>query len=143
MKRFLFAILMLLSFAAQAQKAEEVRLLARVRSLHHAVFVSKDSLQLEKLFSAHLSYGHSGGKVESKAAAIQGIIHNASVYENLEMGSVATWIEGNTAVTRYTMAANEKKGDGTVSPLKLHMALTWIRDKKEWRLMSRQAVRVI
>lgn len=142
MKQLCIAFVIFFSLAATAQGRNDAAVLGQNRLLHTAVFETKDSLTVASLFSEKLSYGHSGGKIESKAAAIQGIIHNASTYFELSMGGTSLWMEGNTAITRHSMTANEKKADGTVHPLHLHIVCTWVKEGKTWKLLSRQAVKL-
>lgn len=141
MKIFLFLLMLFISLALCAQGKKERTVLAKARSLHNAVFISRDSVELEKLFSDQLSYGHSSGKVENRQQAIQGIIHNRSVYNDVNLGPTSVRIEGKTAVTRYLFSASELTGEGRINPLKLHIMLVW-KKKKNWKLMARQAVRV-
>jgi ketosteroid isomerase-like protein len=142
MKKTVCILFLLISVSGFCQKNEEVVLISNARSLHRAVFITKDSAELEKLFSDKLSYGHSGGRIENKQEAIQGIIHNASVYEQLNLGPTSIWMEGKTAVTRYNMSANEKTKQGKINPLKLHIILVWSKEKKDWKLIARQAMRL-
>ena len=142
MKISLYILFLFFSVTAFSQKNDEIRLMANTRSLHQAVFVSKDSMALDKLFSEKLSYGHSGGKIENKLEALNGIVNNRSVYEQLTSGTTSVWLNDKTAVTRYSMSADERTKEGKVSSLKLHIMLVWAKEKKDWKLMARQAVKI-
>lgn len=142
MKKILCILFLLISVSVFGQKNDEVALLSNARALHRAVFITKDSVELNRLFSDKLSYGHSSGKIENKQEAMHGIIHNTSVYEQLNAGPTSIWINEKNAVTRYNMEANEKTREGKINPLKLHIILVWSKEKKDWKLLARQAVRM-
>lgn len=131
-----------LLLSGNAQNKEEIRILANTRLLHQTVFGTKDSLVLEKLFGSVVSYGHSSGKVENRQEAIQGILRNRTIYQDLQIDGIQVQIEGTTAVTRHVMMATELTVDNQQRPLKLMVVLVWAKQKKEWKLMARQAVKV-
>ena len=141
MKKLILVLGLFFSFAGFAQQKDEVDVLSGARALHLAVFRDKDSASLQKLFSDKLSYGHSGGKLETKTEAIRNISRNMSVYEDLAMSPVSVWIEGQTAIARYQMSANEKTIDGKLNPLKLYILLVWVKEKNDWKVIARQAVK--
>lgn len=129
-------------FSGYAQNKEEIKVLANTRLLHQTVFGTKDSLVLEKLFSSVVSYGHSSGKVENRQEAIRGIVRNRTIYQDLQIEGIQVQIEGTTAVTRHVMTATELTPDNQQRILKLMVVLVWTKQKKEWKLMARQAVKV-
>lgn len=133
---------MFLLISGYAQNKEEIKVLANTRLLHQTVFGTKDSLVLEKLFSSVVSYGHSSGKVENRQEAIRGIVRNRTIYQDLQIEGIQVQIEGTTAVTRHMMTATELTPDNQQRILKLMVVLVWTKQKKEWKLMARQAVKV-
>lgn len=141
--RCLLTILSLfLLLGGKAQNKEEISILGNTRLLHQTVFGTKDSLVLEKLFGSVVSYGHSSGKVENREEAIRGIVRNRSNYKDLQIEGIQVQINGTTAVTRHVMTATELTADNQQRPLKLMVVLVWTKQKKEWKLMARQAVKV-
>ena len=60
------------------QSKDEIAVLANSKRLHQIVFGTKDSVALEGLLAKSLTYGHSSGKVQNRAEAIDGIVHNKS-----------------------------------------------------------------
>ena len=56
----------------QAQSKQEKEVAAVIEELYKAM-VGADSNILEKLTAIELSYGHSSGKVENKAAFVEGL----------------------------------------------------------------------
>jgi hypothetical protein len=142
MKKAIFFFFIITGFAAGAQSKEESRLIERTYLLSHTVFGSKDSLVLEDLFARKASYGHSGGKIESREETIRNVSKNKSVYTDTAVSNISVLIEGKTAVVRHLFKANENKTDGTVTPLNFTMMLVWVKEKGKWRLVGRQATKL-
>jgi ketosteroid isomerase-like protein len=108
--------------------------------LSHTVFGTKDSMTLEDLFAKKASYGHSHGNLQTREQAIAGISKNKSKYTDTAVSILQVVIEDDVAIVRHLFKAKENKADGTVTPLNFTMMLVWVKEKKKWRLMGRQAV---
>lgn len=137
-----FTVFFCCVFAASAQTKDERVLTERTYQLSHTIFGNKDSLALEGLFAKKLSYGHSGGKIESREEAVSAISHNKSVYTDTAVSNIKVEVNGDVAIVRYLFKAKENKADGTVVPLNFTMMLVWVKEKGAWRLMGRQAVKL-
>jgi ketosteroid isomerase-like protein len=142
MKKIILFASVLFSLAAVAQSKDEAAVLGAVRSVHNAVFVQKDSVALDRLYAPQVTYGHSGGKLEDRAAAIHGAGANQSTYTGIQMGPVSLILNGRTAVTRYVLTGTETNKDGKVTELKLNILQTWTKQGKTWKMVARQAVKV-
>ena len=142
MKKISFILCFFVSIVAIAQTRDEIAVLNNARDLNNAVFVKKDSIMLEKLFSKKLSYGHSGGKIENRQEALHGIVSNQSTYSDVNLGPTNLMLEEKTAVTRYVLTATELTKEGKTNQLKLHIMLVWVKTKGGWKLLSRQAVKL-
>ncbi len=134
---FLFGIVTVT--IAQNEKDEKM-LIKKTYLLSATVFGTKDSLTLEKLFAKTATYGHSHGKVQTKKEAVDGIVHNQSIYTDTAISNIKVMFEDNTAIVRYLFKAKENKKDGTIVPLNFTMMLVWVKEKNEWKLFGRQAV---
>lgn len=144
MKRTIFATVFIASvFIGFAQSKDEKALVERTYLLSHTVFGSKDSLTLEDLFAKKLSYGHSGGKIETRAEAVTAISRNKSVYTDTAVSNVKVEVyDDDVAIVRHLFKAKENKADGTVTPLNFTMMLVWVKEKGKWRLLGRQAIKL-
>ncbi len=125
---------------AFAQSKDEKELTEKTYLLSHTVFGTKDSMTLEKLCAKTLTYGHSHGNLQNREVMINGVSHNQSTYTDTAVSAIKIFIQGKTAIVRYLFKANENKKDGSVVNLDFSMMLVWIKEKKEWKLMGRQAV---
>jgi hypothetical protein len=142
-KKYLLLILWVISCSfVFSQSKQEREVLANSRLLHKTVFGNKDSSALEELFGPTLTYGHSGGKIQNRAEAIDGIVHNKSTYTDTSVKSYTVMINDDAAIVRYVMRETETNAEGKAVPLRLAIMLVWVEEKGKWKLFGRQAVRL-
>jgi ketosteroid isomerase-like protein len=141
--RYLFTILFF-AFASVvfSQNKEEQQVTEKVMAVHKAVFVDKDSLALENLLAPEITYGHSHGKLQNRKEMIDGASHNKSTYTNIAANNISVIVNGNTAVSRYLLTGTETSKDGKVTQLKLNILQVWVKEKKDWKMLGRQAVAI-
>ena len=141
-KYLLLLVCVVCSSFVFAQSKDEIAVLANSRRLHQTVFGTKDSMVLEQLFASALTYGHSNGRIQNRAEAIDGIIHNKSAYTDTSLKSYSVMINDDAAVVRYVMREMETNAEGKTVPLRLAIMLVWVEEKGKWKLFGRQAVRL-
>jgi predicted Zn-dependent peptidase len=139
MKKIALLISLILSISAFAQPKSQNELTAKTYLLSHTIFGTKDSTTLENLFAKTLSYGHSHGNVQTRQEALKSITTNKSTYTDTSITNITHLINGKTAITRYFFKANENKVNGTISKLDFAMVLVWVKEKRNWKLLGRQA----
>ena len=125
-----------------AQSKQEQAVAAAVEGMRKAM-VDADKSMLEKLSHDSLSYGHSGGKVESKASFIENIVNGNSDFVTIDLTGQTIFVTGKTAIVRHRMSATTKdkgKEPGTVN---IAILSVWQKDKKEWKMLARQAVKLM
>ncbi len=141
-KTILLQGLLLFAFISFAQSKDEQKVKDNVLLLHNTIFGTKDSLTLEKYSAAEVTYGHSHGNLQDRKTFITSVSNNKSAYTNMNAGDVSIIINGKTAVSRYLLTGTETNSKGKVTELKLNILQVWIKEKKEWKMMARQAVMV-
>ncbi len=141
MKKLFVFLFLALTIHSSAQ-TDEQKVLQRVKQLNDAIFINKDSVALEGLLADKVTYGHSGGKVENRAEMIHGAISNPGTYSNFVMDSASVFFQNNTAVVRHVLKATSIDKDGKQSPLHIGVLQVWVKQKKQWKLMARQAVKL-
>jgi len=134
--------LLLFAFISFSQTKEEQQVIDNVKLLHGTIFGTKDSLTLEKLSAKEVTYGHSHGNLQDRKTFITSVSGNKSVYTNIEANNITVIINGKTAVSRYLLTGTETNSKGKVTELKLNILQVWVKEKKEWKMMARQAVMV-
>ena len=142
MKYFLLIALIFAGLIVPGQSKQETEVLARTRLLHKTVFGTKDSITLDQLFAKTATYGHSGGKVETREEAIGNIIKNKSSYTDTSLKSYNLVFKDDVAIVRYVMREKETNNEGVTVPLNLSIMLVWVKERGKWNLFGRQAVRL-
>lgn len=137
---YLLGILSLFSFTAIAQSKDEKAVAAAVEKLRQAM-VDGDRASLESIAADSLSYGHSGGKIENKNAFVENIASGKSDFVTIELSEQTVSIVRNNALVRHTLLANTNDG-GKPAVVKLKILLVWVKEKGEWKLLARQAVKL-
>jgi hypothetical protein len=141
-KHIILLVLVACGSYAMGQSKDEIAILANSRQLHKTVFGTKDSITLDGLFAKTLTYGHSNGRIQNRAEAVDGIIHNKSTYTDSSLKSYNITVSDDVAVVRYVMRETETNAEGKPAPLRLAIMLVWVEEKGKWKLLGRQAVRL-
>lgn len=123
-----------------AQSKDEIAVTAAVESLRKAM-IDADKVTLDKLTAADLSYGHSGGKIEDKATFVDNIVTGKSDFVTIDLTEQTVKVTGNTAIVRHKLVA-DTNDSGKPGNVKLYILLVWQKEKGQWKLLARQAVKV-
>ena len=142
MKNVIVFFLLTLSFQLSAQ-IQETALFQRVKRLNDAIFMVKDSMALEGLLADKVSYGHSTGKIENRQEMIHGAISNTGSYANISFEDFSVFFENNTAIVRHALKGTTIDKDGKQTPLHIGLLQVWVKQKKQWKLTARQAVKLL
>lgn len=126
--------------AAIAQSKEETAVAAAIENLRKAM-VDANKADLEKYTAADLSYGHSSGKIETKAEFVESLATGKSDFVTLELTDQTVKVVGNTAIVRHTLSGSTND-NGRAGTVKLHVLTTWQKQGGQWKLLARQAVRL-
>jgi ketosteroid isomerase-like protein len=138
----LFSILMLLSIASlvHAQTKQEADVANAVEQLRKAM-VDADPVMLDKLVSPKLSYGHSGGHIDDKKEFIQKIVSGKSDFVTMEFPEQTISISKNMAVVRHKLNATTND-NGKPGEVHLAILLIWQKQRGDWKLLARQAIKI-
>lgn len=140
-RKWFFVLLMLLStVAANAQTADETKILQTIEVWKKALF-EKNGEILKEVLDDNLSYGHSNNKIEAKADFIDAVVSGRSVYKTMDTPDMWIRITGKTAVVRHKMLA-DIVDDGKAMHTNLGVMQVWIKKKGTWKLLGRQAFRL-
>jgi len=103
--------------------------------------IDPDRATLERLASADLSYGHSNGLLEDRAAFVEALTSGKSDFVTIDLSDQTIRVTGNVAVVRHKLSA-ETKNSGTPGTAKLAVLLVWQKQNSGWVLLARQAVKI-
>ncbi len=144
MKSKRFVLIVIFSWisiiSASAQTPAEKQVAAAVDTLYKAM-VDANKATLNKLTAAELSFGHSSGKVEDKAAFIDALVSGKSDFTSITTGSQTITIANDVAIVRHILNGEILDG-GKPGTVKLGILLVWKKQQKQWILLARQAYKV-
>ena len=125
--------------SAVAESADEAAVAQAVEALRKAFF-GQEKTQLEALCAEQLSYGHSGGRVETKAQFIDGVMTRKAILKALTLSDHTIAIVGSDAIARHTWTS-ESETDGKMTSTKIGVLQVWQKQGGAWKLLARQAFR--
>jgi ketosteroid isomerase-like protein len=79
--------------------------------------------------------------VQNKEAFVEALTSGKSDFVTIDLSEQTVKVVGNAAIVRHKLSAttNDNGNPGTV---KLQILLVWLKQKGEWKLLARQAVKV-
>ncbi|MBI2771340.1 MAG: nuclear transport factor 2 family protein [Burkholderiales bacterium] len=113
-----------------AAAAEQLRLL----------MIDPNKAGLEAIVADELSYGHSGGKVDTKASFIADLLSGASDFVTITISDQTVRPVGNATLIRHTLSATTNDG-GKPGTVTIKILQVWQQQGGQWKLIARQAVR--
>ncbi len=126
--------------ASPSTSPETTLVAAAVESLH-AALVNADPRALADLVALDVSYGHSNGNVQDRAALLAYVKANEMDLVKIQTPNQTITITGSTAIVRHTFAANFLKA-GVPGDLKIGNLQIWQRQEGKWKLLARQAYKL-
>jgi ketosteroid isomerase-like protein len=141
MKNCILALvtIFVLSISSYAQQGEEKEVTAAVEKLRKAM-VDGDEKSLNDLTAPELSYGHSSGKIEDQKTFVSRIVKGESDFKSIDITDLTVSVVGNAAIVRHKLVG-EVSDNGNVSKPNLSVLLVWQKQKGQWKLLARQAVK--
>ena len=142
MKHLVVAATLLLGAVAPlaAQEINDPTLASAVEALRKAM-IDPTKAELDKLTMDELSYGHSSGLIQDKAAFEEALLSGDSDFVSIDLADQTMKVVGGTAWVRHTLTAVTNDG-GKAGEAHLKVLLIWIKHKGQWRLLARQAVKI-
>jgi hypothetical protein len=144
MKRGFFLVLLLVVAAGGtvvAQQNDDPELTIAVEALRKAL-IDPTQANLDKLTMNELTYGHSSGMIQDKAAFEQALLSGASDFVSIDLSQQTMHVIGNTAWVRHIFSAVTNDG-GKPGEAHLSVLTVWMKQKGQWKLLARQAVKVV
>ena len=135
------AAIVLGAASAQAEPSDHAEVTQAVAALTRAM-IAVDVPRLEALASDHLSYGHSGGKVEDKAQFIANLVSRANAFRRIDLGDETVIITAGDAIARHLFTGETVSPAGQATPVRIGVLQVWRKEAGHWRLLARQAYRI-
>ena len=125
---------------AQTRTKDEQAVEAAVESLRKAL-IDPDKAGLDAIVCDELTYGHSNGNIQDKAAFEEALLNKSSDFVTIELTQQTVKVVGTTAWVRHILSATTNDG-GKPGTAHLSVLLVWVKVKGQWKLLARQAVKV-
>ena len=127
------------AFAASADEDTVAKSVEAFR----AAQVAADAKAFDALCAAELSYSHSDGRVEDKAAFIAGATSGKSKFLSLAYKDPQIRVVGPAAIVRFHwVGESETIADGKKSATNLHILMNWQKQGADWKLLSRASTKL-
>lgn len=141
--RFVIAVVAFVAanLSLQAQSTDEKDVASAVESLRKAL-VDADKAALESLTTKDLSYGHSNGLVEDQATFVEALTSKKSDFVVITLEDQTIKVVGNTAIVRHKLSA-DTNNNNTPGKVSLSVLLIWQKQSGKWKLIARQAVKIV
>jgi len=101
--------------------------------------IAADKSALDKLTANELSYGHSSGRLETKAQFIEALTSGKSGFSSIELSDQTINIVDNTALVRHVFNGASRRESSTV---KLSILTVWFQQQGQWKMVARQAAKL-
>ncbi len=131
---------LLQSGPAMADSADATAVDKAVEALRKAV-LEQDKARLEQLAADQLSYGHSDGRVESKAKFIDGVMTRKAIVKSISFPELTVAVVGDAAIARH-LYESESETDGKPASVKIGALQIWQKQNGAWKLLARQGFKL-
>ena len=142
MKKSLIIFCCLFNFSDGFSQEKIEKTIADRVELFRQAMVSADENSLNEMTAEKLSYGHSSGYVEGKAEFIRKLTSGENDFISIALSDQTISVSGTVAIVRNRLEA-KITDNGKPNDVKLHVLMVWQKQNKEWKLVARQAVKII
>jgi hypothetical protein len=136
----LLSLYTLIGSVSFAQPADEKEIAGLVESLRK-LMLNPDQTALEELASEDLSYGHSTGLMEDKAAFVDALVKGKTKFTSLTLSNQSIKIVGDLAIVRHRLTG-DTFNNNVAGKVDIIILLIWQKQKGQWKLLARQGVKI-
>jgi ketosteroid isomerase-like protein len=126
--------------SAPAQSSDEAAIAQAVETFRKAM-LGGDRSQFEALCADQLSYGHSSGRLETKAQVIAAAASGKTTWNFITLTDQSSQIVGPNAIVRHILTG-ETLSEGKTTPIKIGILMVWQKQDGGWKLLARQAYKI-
>jgi ketosteroid isomerase-like protein len=125
------------AFAQQTTEAD----VAKAMDALNAAILSGDAQKLNAITGAQLSYGHSNGRLETKAEFVSAIVERRSVFVKIDITNQKIAMMGDTAIVRNHLSGDTNTGGKPVH-VEIDVMYVFRLEGGDWKLIGRQAYKL-
>ncbi len=138
---FMLAVPVLAAGTAVLAQSADVAAVDKATAELREAMLTADRAKLTALLSDQLSYGHSAGRLETKAQFLDVVAGKKTLYKSMSFSDATTAVAGNNAIVRHVMTVDTET-DGKPATAKVGALQVWVKDGGAWKLLARQAFRL-
>jgi ketosteroid isomerase-like protein len=128
----------LLAAGMVAPRADDAADVTAAAEKLRTAMLAGDGAALSGLVHEGLSYGHSNGRTEDKAAFVASLDKKNS-FKSLAITRQSVSVAGTNAIVRHVFDSENNLPDGKTSTAYITVLQVWSRDGGQWRLLARQS----
>ena len=128
------------SSPALAEAGDEAAVKQNIEALREAL-LKADKPQLERLTADQVSYGHSDGRVQSKAEFIDGVMTRKATVKSITFPDLKISVAGDAAIARH-LYESESETDGKPNNVRIGTLQVWHKQGGNWKLLARQGYKL-
>lgn len=143
MKKIILVIFSLTLFNTMisAQSKDEKEIIALMETLRKAM-MNADKTVLENIASEDLTYGHSSGTLEDKAAFVDAIASRKNEFLKIDFPDLSVkFTKNNTALVRHKIVG-DTRNDGKPGTVNIGVLEIFEKQKGQWKMIARQAYKL-
>lgn len=125
---------------ASAQAADEAAVATAVEAFRKAM-LDADKAAFDKLCGDQLSYGHSAGRLETKAEFIAASTSGKTTWKSITLSDATAKVVGDNAIVRHVLTG-QMLSEGKTTDIKIGILMVWKKQAADWKLLARQAYRI-
>ena len=126
--------------AATPSPASSEQAVAAATERLRLAMIDPTAAALAPLVADDLSYGHSGGRVDTKDSFIGDLVNGKSDFVTITITDQTIKVVGHTAIVRHTLTA-DTNDSGKPGKVQIKILAVWQQQGGSWKLLARQAVR--
>ncbi len=142
MKRMLMIFIAVSFFSKLMSQEKAIEQVSQATDRLRIAMEKADVPALNELVVKELSYGHSSGVIENKEQFISKLAGGQSDFVSITLSQQTIAIKGKTAIVRHRLDATTND-NGKPGEVHLYILLVWQKTGKQWKLLARQAVKVV
>jgi len=140
-KKLIFTLSFFMILAVSGQKKNDAQAVTDAAEKLRLAMISGEKSALESLILPELTYGHSGGHIDDATEFVDKLVSKKSDFLTIDITDQKVQIVGNTAIVRHHFYATTADLGKTPGDVTLDIVLVWVKMKKDWKLLARQAVK--
>jgi len=140
-KKIIFTLSFFMVIAVSGQKKSDAQEVTEAAEKLRLAMISGEKSELESLILPELTYGHSGGHIDDATEFVDKLVSKKSDFLTIDITNQNIQIVGNTAIVRHHFNATTADLGKAPGDVTLDILLVWMKVKKDWKLLARQAVK--